>query len=66
MCLLTVSAVYMFIPFYIQYSDSYKSLNPQCLVPTLEVDGLVLTESVSTHIHTVSLHSFTASLAGYY
>ncbi|VXC74227.1 Maleylpyruvate isomerase [Oceanicaulis sp. 350] len=30
-----------------QHSDAYKSLNPQGLVPALEVDGQVLTQSVS-------------------
>ena len=28
-----------------QKSDAYRALNPQALVPTLEVDGLVLTQS---------------------
>ncbi|XP_064403390.1 maleylacetoacetate isomerase-like [Halichondria panicea] len=30
-----------------QFADSYKALNPQCVVPTLEIDGLVLTESLA-------------------
>lgn len=30
-----------------QHSDAYKALNPQGLVPALEVDGQVLTQSVS-------------------
>ncbi|XP_064403388.1 maleylacetoacetate isomerase-like isoform X3 [Halichondria panicea] len=29
-----------------QFTDTYKALNPQCVVPTLEIDGLVLTESL--------------------
>lgn len=30
-----------------QFSDTYKALNPQCVVPTLEIDGQVLTQSLS-------------------
>ena len=30
----------------LQFSDSYKALNPQCEVPTLKIDGLTLTQSV--------------------
>ncbi len=30
-----------------QFSDSYQSLNPRSEVPTLEIDGQVMTQSVS-------------------
>ena len=30
-----------------QYADDYKAMNPQCELPTLEIDGHVLTQSVS-------------------
>ncbi|WP_323034736.1 maleylacetoacetate isomerase [Pararhodobacter sp.] len=42
---------YEFVPVHLtkdggqQKSDSYRALNPQGLVPTLEVDGLILTQS---------------------
>ena len=30
-----------------QLEGAYASLNPQCVVPTLEIDGQVMTQSVS-------------------
>mgnify|MGYP001072841634 CR=1 FL=1 len=30
-----------------QHSENYRSLNPQRLVPTLEIDGLVITQSMA-------------------
>lgn len=30
-----------------QHSDAYRALNPQALVPTLEIDGLVITQSIA-------------------
>ena len=34
-----------------QFTDSYKELNPLSVVPTLEIDGHILTQSVSTHTY---------------
>ena len=38
-----------------QFSDTYKALNPQCVVPTLEIDGSVLTQSVSSPGHAMEM-----------
>ncbi len=34
-----------------QKSDEYRAVNPQCLVPTLEIDGLKLTQSLAIIVY---------------
>jgi maleylacetoacetate isomerase len=34
-----------------QRSDEYRAVNPQCLVPTLEIDGLRLTQSLAIIVY---------------
>jgi maleylacetoacetate isomerase len=34
-----------------QRSDEYRAVNPQCLVPTLEIDGLKLTQSLAIIVY---------------
>ena len=34
-----------------QISDEYRALNPQCLVPMLEIDGLKLTQSLAIMVY---------------